>query len=71
MRISGGKLDLQEVAKDYNISLPAVSKHLKVLEKANLIKRQKVGRVYKFTLKEATKFWIQQFQNLEEYLKRR
>lgn len=60
---------MQKVAKESNISLPAVSKHLKVLEKANLIKRQKVGREYKFTLKEAAKYWIEQFKNLEKFLK--
>jgi len=67
-KIADGKLDLQSLSKEQNISLPAVSKHLKVLEKANLITRQKNGREYKFTLKEAAKFWINQFQNLEKFL---
>jgi DNA-binding transcriptional ArsR family regulator len=69
VKINEGKLDLQIIAKEQNISLPAVSKHLKVLEKANLIEREKVGREYKFTLKEAAKYWIDQFQKLEHFLK--
>lgn len=67
-RIKNENLDLAEIAKEYNISLPAVSKHLKVLEKADLITRQKKGREYTFTLKEAAKFWINQFQLLEQFL---
>lgn len=68
LKINEGNLDLQLLAKEQNISLPAVSKHLKVLEKANLINRKKNGREYNFTLKEAAKFWITQFQNLEKFL---
>ncbi len=69
MKINNGNLDLQQLAKEQNISLPAVSKHLKVLEKANLIEREKKGREYTFTLKQAAKYWIEQFQNLEKFLK--
>lgn len=68
IKINDGNLDLQTLAKEQSISLPAVSKHLKVLEKANLIEREKNGREYNFTLKQAAKFWINQFQNLEKFL---
>jgi predicted transcriptional regulator len=70
LKISAGSLNLQEVAQKNNISLPAVSKHLKVLEKTQLITRQKKGREYQFSLTEIAKFWLKQFQNLEQFLKR-
>ena len=69
LKIADNSLNLQQLARESNISLPAVSKHLKVLEKANLISRQKNGREYKFTLAEAAKYWIAQFKNLEKFLK--
>lgn len=69
LKISDGNLDLSKLAQDQKISLPAVSKHLKVLEKAKLIKRERQGREYKFTLEVAAKYWIEQFKNLEKFLK--
>jgi DNA-binding transcriptional ArsR family regulator len=70
LKIHKGTLNLQEVALNNHISLPAVSKHLKVLEKAKLIKRKKIGREYHFTLDKAAQYWVRQFQNLEAYLKK-
>lgn len=70
LKIAGGRLDLQKIAKENQISLPAVSKHLKVLEKAKLINRKRVGREYNFTLTQAAKYWVKQFQNLEIFLQK-
>ncbi len=39
-------LSVSEIAKPYKMSLVAVSKHIKVLERAKLIRRQKIGREY-------------------------
>lgn len=36
--------NVNEIASEFNISLPAVSKHLNILERAGLISRQKLGR---------------------------
>lgn len=52
---------VSELVERYSISFPAVSKHLKVLEKANLIRKQKRGRVHMVslapeTLKEADEY---------------
>ena len=69
MKISSNDLNLQLVADENKISLPAISKHLKVLEKSQLIKREKSGREYKFTLTEAARFWVKQFRSLEKFLK--
>jgi DNA-binding transcriptional ArsR family regulator len=38
-RLAGGESSVLEIAKPFDISLPAVSKHLKVLERAGLIER--------------------------------
>ncbi len=39
-----------ELAEPFEMSLPAVSKHLKVLERASLVKREVDGRVHRCTL---------------------
>ena len=41
--ISRHEKTIKEISKPYKMSLPAVSKHLKVLENAHLIKRRKEG----------------------------
>ncbi len=69
LSISGGDLVLSSIAKKHQISLPAISKHLKVLEKAKLIKREKVGREHHFSLTMAATYWVEQFQSLEKFLR--
>jgi DNA-binding transcriptional ArsR family regulator len=63
------------------MSLPAVSKHLRVLEKAGLVRRRRTGRVHRLKLeaapmKEASqwieeyrRFWEASLDRLDEYLK--
>jgi len=43
-RIVEGEVRVTELAKPFQISLPAVSKHIGVLERANLVRRRRVGR---------------------------
>ncbi|MFI5420985.1 MAG: ArsR/SmtB family transcription factor [Nitrososphaerales archaeon] len=43
-RLSNGDAYPKELAKPFNVSLPAISKHLRVLEKAGLIVRQREGQ---------------------------
>lgn len=43
-RLSHGQLNVTEIKLPFPISLVAISKHLKVLERAKLIRRQKMGR---------------------------
>jgi DNA-binding transcriptional ArsR family regulator len=69
-----------DLAKPFSISLPAISKHLRVLENAGLIKRERNGRVHRLQLRpqpmsEAAewigryrKFWEVQFDALAHYL---
>jgi DNA-binding transcriptional ArsR family regulator len=44
-RLTHGEASVGELAEPFDISLPAISKHLTVLEKAGLIARTKEGRV--------------------------
>jgi len=69
-----------KLAKPFPVSLPAFSKHLRVLEEAGLIKRERDGRMFRCRL-EATQLveparwivsygslWRRQFDELAEYL---
>ncbi len=49
-RLAEGEASVTELAEPFDISLPAISKHLRVLEKAGLIKRTKHGRVHRLCL---------------------
>lgn len=79
-RLATGETTVSELAAPYEMSLPAVSKHLRVLEGAGLVTRHKDGRVYRCRLiaqpmKNAAEwieryrvFWEEQFDALERYL---
>lgn len=43
-RLATGEAPVQELAKPFDMSLPAISKHLKVLEKSGLITRTRVAQ---------------------------
>ena len=80
-RLAEGETSVSELAKPFDISMPAVTKHLKVLQKAGLITqgRQAQWRPCKLEagpLKEAAdymeryrKFWEEAFERLDKYLK--
>ncbi|HEY8133581.1 MAG TPA: metalloregulator ArsR/SmtB family transcription factor [Thermoanaerobaculia bacterium] len=77
-----GMSTVTQLAEPFDISLPAVSKHLRVLEDAGLLVRQKDGRVHRCTLDpgpmtraaewigEMRRFWESQFDALAAYLER-
>jgi DNA-binding transcriptional ArsR family regulator len=79
--LAGGDRCVTDLARPHRMSLPAVSKHLRVLEGAGLIRRQRQGRVHRLKLEakpmqqaqawieEYRKFWEQSFDRLDEYLK--
>jgi len=76
---SEGPARVTEIAEPFDMSLNAVSKHLKVLEQAGLIRRTKVGRDHVIAfdpqpMKEIAqwmhsyeKFWTQHLDRLEQY----
>jgi|SRR6516162_7162807 DNA-binding transcriptional ArsR family regulator len=81
-RLSLGETSVTELAKPFEMSMPAVSKHLKVLERAGLISRGREAqwrpcRLDAGPLKDATswleayrRFWSTHVDALERYLDR-
>src|SRR5687767_2989161 len=79
-RLSAGEATVTELAEPFAMSLPAVSKHLKVLERAGLITRGREAqwrpcRLEASTLKEAAgwlveyrRLWEDRFDRLDAYL---
>jgi DNA-binding transcriptional ArsR family regulator len=48
--LNDGKCTIGELADPFKMSLAAISKHIKILEKAKLLKRKKLGRIHECTL---------------------
>jgi DNA-binding transcriptional ArsR family regulator len=81
-RLALGETSVTELAEPFDMSLPAVSKHLKVLERAGLIARGREAqwrpcRLEVGPLKDANawleeyrRFWEQSFDKLDTYLRR-
>jgi DNA-binding transcriptional ArsR family regulator len=79
-RLAHGEASGTELARPFSISVPAVSKHLRVLEHAELILHRKDGRTHRFRLaarplREAAmwlehyrQFWESQFDSIDTYL---
>lgn len=71
-----------DIADPFSQSLPAISKHLKVLEKAQLIKRSRQGRSYQLQLAPKSlqkadtfisfyeRFWNNKLSQLEAHLRK-
>ncbi|MDH6230863.1 DNA-binding transcriptional ArsR family regulator [Mesorhizobium soli] len=80
-RLSLGEASVSELAEPFDMSLPAVSKHLKVLENAGLITRGREAQWRPCKLEAAPlrdiagwvetyrRFWEASFDRLDEYLK--
>ncbi len=80
-RLSTGEASVKDLAKPFDMSLPAVSKHLKVLERAGLIARSRDAqwrpcRLQPEALHEAAdwieqyrQFWEESLDRLEDYLR--
>ncbi|MBS0531631.1 MAG: helix-turn-helix transcriptional regulator [Proteobacteria bacterium] len=79
-RLARGETSVTELAEPFTMSLPAISKHLKVLEHANLISRGREAqwrpcRIAPSALKDVDgwleryrKFWDENFDRLDDYL---
>jgi DNA-binding transcriptional ArsR family regulator len=80
-RLVSGEASVTELAEPFEMSLPAVSKHLKVLQRAGLITRGREAqwrpcRLEAAPLKDAAdwleayrRFWEQSLDRLEDYLR--
>lgn len=81
-RLTQGEASVNELAEPFDMSLPAVSKHLKVLEKAGLISRGREAqwrpaRLEPMALKGIAewmehyrRYWDKSFDRLEDYLRK-
>jgi DNA-binding transcriptional ArsR family regulator len=79
-RLAGGEASVTALAEPFEMSLPAISKHLKVLERAGLIARGREAqwrpsRLEAAPLKEVAewaegyrRFWEERYERLDEYL---
>jgi DNA-binding transcriptional ArsR family regulator len=79
-RLAQGEASVTELAKPFDLSLPGVSKHLKVLQRAGLVTQSRNAqwrpcRLEGTRLKEASewvgeyrRFWDESFQRLDEVL---
>lgn len=79
-RIAQGQTTVTELAEPFDMSLAAVSKHLRVLERAKFLKKVKSGRTITCSatldplnevmelLEDLGKYWNRQLDSLERYL---
>jgi DNA-binding transcriptional ArsR family regulator len=79
-KLSSGEASVTELAEPFEMSLPAVSKHLKVLERAGLIARSREAQWRPCQLDAGPlkrvadwvghyrRFWTESFDRLDEYL---
>ena len=80
-RLATGETTVTDLAAPFDMSMPAVSKHLKVLEKAHLIERSREAqwrpcklapeplREVSTWLDQYRRFWEESFDRLDAYLK--
>lgn len=82
-RLSGGGATVGEVSRDFGVSKPTISRHLKMLEEAGVVSRVVDGRTHRLTLRpqalaEASAWidsqrerWERLFDVVGEYLEER
>jgi DNA-binding transcriptional ArsR family regulator len=78
-KLAHGELSVSELAEPHDMSLPAISKHIRILESAGLISREKDGRIHRLQLdtkpmKDAIawleryrRFWESKFAALDKH----
>jgi DNA-binding transcriptional ArsR family regulator len=79
-RLADGEQNLSQLAAPLRMSFPAASKHIRVLERARLVRRRVAGRVHLVRiepkplakanewLEDYRRFWEQSFERLDELL---
>lgn len=82
-RVANGPARVTEIAEPFDMSLNAVSKHLKVLEGAGLVEREVQGRDHLIRFRgqplhlvsewvhEYEQFWTERIDRLEQYFRDR
>ena len=82
-RLSGGVATVGEVSRDFDVSKPTISRHLKLLEEAGVVRREVEGRTHRLALQPETlaqtsdwiesqrRRWERLFDAVDEYLEER
>jgi DNA-binding transcriptional ArsR family regulator len=80
LRVARADCTVAELSKPFEISAPAISRHLKVLERAGILERVRTGKHHRFhlnprplaevrtTLEQLTTFWLRRLDALENFL---
>ena len=80
-RLAKGEASITQLARPHDVSAPAISRHMRLLEEAGLVSRAKEGREHRCRLEEAKlrqaqawiegyrQAWNERLDNLEKYLK--
>ncbi len=68
--LARGRHRVTDLARPHQMSLPAVSKHLRVLEKAGLLRRRRYGRVHEIELEakplQQAAAWVEKYRGFWE-----
>ena len=79
-RVARSNCTVAQLARPFDLSAPAISRHLKVLEGAGLLRRIRRGKHHHFhlqpqpltdvrtTLEQLTTFWLRRLDELEDFL---
>lgn len=79
-RLARGEATVGELARPFAVSRPAISKHLRILERAGLVQRARDGRISRCALdakpmqkaaewvEHYRRFWEQQLDSLQRYV---
>jgi DNA-binding transcriptional ArsR family regulator len=82
-RLAGGPARFLELAEPFDVALNAITKHLKLLERAGLVEREKRGREVHLSLRpdglrlvadwlhEYERFWNERLDVFEDHFKQR
>jgi DNA-binding transcriptional ArsR family regulator len=74
-RLASGSASVGELAAPFDVSLPAISKHLRILEAVGLLARSKHGRVHELRLvgtpMRAAAEWIERYRGFWEQRSKR
>ena len=79
-RVARADCTVAELSKPFKISAPAISRHLKILERAGILQRVRTGKHHRFhlnprplaevrtTLEQLTTFWLHRLDTLKNFL---
>jgi DNA-binding transcriptional ArsR family regulator len=79
-RLAHGSAPMRDIAEPFHMSWPAITKHVKVLERAGLVRREQDGREHRIHLsatrlqtahawiEDYRSFWEERFDALARYL---